>query len=103
MLTRRRINVDPAKSTSSYYDWYLLGVIWAVGLTGLGAEIFRLANVASLAYPTYYLHLISVFMLFAYLPWSKLGHLVYRTTALVYAHQAGRLPLKREEEKTFLV
>ncbi|HML55912.1 MAG TPA: quinone-interacting membrane-bound oxidoreductase complex subunit QmoC [Solidesulfovibrio magneticus] len=103
MLTRRRINVDPAKSTSSYYDWYLLGVIWAVGLTGLGAEIFRLAGVASLAYPTYYLHLISVFMLFAYLPWSKLGHLVYRTTALVYAHQAGRLPLKREEEKTFLV
>ena len=45
----------------------------------------------------------AVFMLFAYRPWSKLGHLVYRTTALVYAHQAGRLPLKREEEKTFLV
>jgi len=103
MLTRRRINVDPAKSTSSYYDWYLLGVIWVVALTGLGSEIFRLAGVAVLAYPTYYLHLIAVFMLFAYLPWSKLGHLVYRTTALVYAHQAGRLPLKREEQKTFMV
>jgi quinone-modifying oxidoreductase, subunit QmoC len=103
MLTRRRINVDPAKSTSSFYDWYLLGVIWVVALTGLGAEIFRLAGVGALAYPTYYLHLIAVFMLFAYLPWSKLGHLVYRTTALVYAHQAGRLPLKREEEKIFMV
>jgi quinone-modifying oxidoreductase subunit QmoC len=103
MLTRRRINVDPAKSTSSFYDWYLLGVIWVIALTGLGAEIFRLAGVAPLAYPTYYLHLIAVFMLFAYLPWSKLGHLVYRTTALVYAHQAGRLPLKREEEKIFMV
>jgi quinone-modifying oxidoreductase subunit QmoC len=103
MLTRRRINADPAKSTSSYYDWYLLGVIWVVALTGLGAEIFRLSGVAALAYPTYYLHLIAVFMLFAYLPWSKLGHLVYRTTALVYAHQVGRLPLKREEEKIFMV
>jgi quinone-modifying oxidoreductase subunit QmoC len=103
MLTRRRLSVDPAKSTSSYYDWYLLGVIWAVALTGLGSEIFRLAGVAALAYPTYYLHLIAVFMLFAYLPWSKLGHLVYRTTALVYAHQAGRLPLKRDEAKTFMV
>ncbi len=103
MLTRRRVNADPAKSTSSFYDWYLLGVIWAVALTGIGAELFRWSGVAALAYPTYYLHLIAVFMLIAYLPWSKLGHLVYRTTALVYAHQAGRFPLKREEEKIFMV
>ena len=103
MLTRRRVNVDPVKGTSSYYDWYLLGVIWVVALTGLGSELFRLAGLAVLAYPTYYLHLVAVFMLIAYLPWSKLGHLVYRTTALIYAHQAGRLPLKHQEEKIFRV
>ncbi len=102
-LTRRRLNTDPGKSASSYYDWYLIGVIWAVALTGIGSELFRLAGVATLAYPVYYLHLVAVFMLFAYLPWSKLGHLVYRTTALVYAHQIGRLPLAREEEKIFMV
>ncbi len=102
-LTRRRLNTDPGKSASSYYDWYLIGVIWAVALTGIGSELFRLAGVATLAYPVYYLHLVAVFMLFAYLPWSKLGHLVYRTTALVYAHQVGRLPLAREEEKIFMV
>ncbi len=102
-LTRRRVNADPSKSASSYYDWYLLGVIWSVALTGIGSEIFRLANVPQIAYPVYYLHLISVFMLIGYLPWSKLGHLVYRTTALVYARHSGRVPLKTEEDKIFIV
>ena len=101
MLTRRRINADSQTSGSSFYDWYLLGVVWAVGLTGIACELLRLAGVAGLAYPMYYLHLISVFMLIAYLPWSKLGHLVYRTTALVYARVCGRVPLKRTEEKIF--
>jgi len=103
MLTRRRLNADPQKFGSSFYDWYLLGVIWAVAVTGAGSMLLRLANVAGLAYPMYYLHLISVFMLIAYLPWTKLGHLVYRTTALVYARVSGRLPLTREAEKTFQI
>ncbi|NLW81890.1 MAG: quinone-interacting membrane-bound oxidoreductase complex subunit QmoC [Desulfovibrionales bacterium] len=92
LLTRRRLNADTQKSRSNYYDWYLLGVIWAVTLTGIGSEVFRLAGVAPLAFFTYYLHLVSIFMLIAYLPWSKLGHLVYRTTALIYARYIGRLP-----------
>lgn len=92
-LTRRRMNLDAGKSTSSFYDWYLLGVIWAVFLTGVFSELLRLAGVANLAYPVYFLHLVAVWMLFAYLPWSKLGHLVYRTVALVYARYTGRLPM----------
>ncbi|HKK32490.1 MAG TPA: quinone-interacting membrane-bound oxidoreductase complex subunit QmoC [Desulfomicrobiaceae bacterium] len=105
-LTRRRLNQDPDKSTSSYYDWYLLGVIWVVTLTGILSEIFRLAGVAPLAFTTYYVHLISVFMLIAYLPWSKLGHLVYRTTALIYARYVGRLPIEEnliEDDKILVI
>lgn len=90
LLTFRRVSLNPKKASSSFYDWYLLGVIWAVTLTGIGSELFRLANFKYLAYPTYYLHLVAVFMLFAYLPWSKLGHLVYRTAALTYARYMGR-------------
>jgi len=93
LLTRRRMNQDPDKNVSSFYDWYLLVIIWCVALTGILSELLRLANVAVIAYPVYYLHLVSVFMLFAYLPWSKLGHLVYRTTALVYARYVGRVPM----------
>ena len=92
-LTSRRTALDAAKSTSNWYDWYLLTVIWGIALTGIGSEIFRLIGQKMLAYPTYYLHLIFVFMMLAYLPWSKLGHVVYRTVALAYARKIGRLPM----------
>ncbi len=100
-LTKRRLNQDPTKQGSSFYDWYLLGVIWFIALTGIFAELLRLANVPVLAYPIYYFHLICVFMLFAYLPWSKLGHLVYRTAALVYARRLGRVAVEPKEIKIF--
>ena len=90
ILTFRRIFEKQDTHKSNYYDWYLLGVIWAVALTGIFAQIFRLAQTAECAFFIYYLHLVFVWMLFAYLPWSKLGHLVYRTVALVYVRMYGR-------------
>ncbi|MEG6504454.1 quinone-interacting membrane-bound oxidoreductase complex subunit QmoC [Nitratidesulfovibrio sp. 1201_IL3209] len=90
ILTVRRKALDPRKTGSSYYDWYLLGVIWVVAVTGVLCELLRLAGIAPVAYSMYYLHLVAVWMLFAYLPWSKLGHLVYRTAALTYVRAMGR-------------
>lgn len=90
LLTMNRLAKDPKKTENSYYDWYLLGVIWVIFLTGIGSELLRLANFKYLAYPTYFVHLVAVFMLIGYLPWSKLGHLVYRTAALTYARYLGR-------------
>ena len=75
------------------YVIVILTLIWTIFLTGVGALVFRLLGAAILAYPIYYVHLIAVFMLFAYLPWSKLGHLVYRTVALSYAKKIGRIPM----------
>ncbi|WP_022660463.1 quinone-interacting membrane-bound oxidoreductase complex subunit QmoC [Paucidesulfovibrio longus] len=92
-LTGRRVSLDKAKQGSSWYDWYLLTIIWVVFLTGFGAEVLRLTGQKFIAYPTYYVHLVAVWMLFAYLPWSKLGHLVYRTVALAYAKKIGRIPM----------
>jgi quinone-modifying oxidoreductase subunit QmoC len=92
-LTGRRMSLDKEKQGSSWYDWYLLTVIWVVFLTGFGSEIFRLVNIPTLGYITYYVHLVAVWMLFFYLPWSKLGHLVYRTVALAYAKKIGRIPM----------
>ncbi|XPV76587.1 MAG: quinone-interacting membrane-bound oxidoreductase complex subunit QmoC [Desulfovibrio sp.] len=101
LLTKRRMDLDKTKHVSSWYDNYLLVIIWAVALTGSFSQFLRLAEIPYLAYPMYYFHLISVFMLFAYMPWSKLGHLVYRTVALTYARYIGRLPMQSKEEKTF--
>lgn len=90
MLTLRRTRLNPDKQSSNWYDWYLIGVIWVVGVTGALTQFFRLADWATLTYVIYYLHLVSVFMLIAYLPWSKLGHLVYRTAVITYIRHMGR-------------
>jgi quinone-modifying oxidoreductase subunit QmoC len=75
---------------SAFKDWALIGLVVALGFTGMLTEITRLAGWKSVSFGLYYLHLIAVFYLFAYLPFSKLAHLVYRTTAMAYAEYAGR-------------
>lgn len=89
-LTLRRRRLNPKYQASSYHDWYLLGIIWAVALSGILSQVFRLMDAVKPAFCVYYLHLVFVWMLFAYLPWSKLGHFVYRTAALVYVRMYGR-------------
>lgn len=76
--------------TSSYFDWYLVCLAFALGVTGMGAELTRLAGWAFVTFATYYVHLVLIFCLFAYLPFSKLAHLVYRTAAMAYNEYAGR-------------
>lgn len=90
LLTVRRVRLNPADHGSSFYDWYLLWIIWLVAVTGILAQCFRLADAIKPAFVIYYLHLVFVWMLFAYLPWSKLGHFVYRTAALLYVRMYGR-------------
>jgi quinone-modifying oxidoreductase, subunit QmoC len=75
---------------SSYKDWYLLGLVVGLGLTGLLTEIIRLGGLYGLSAFIYYLHLILVWALFAYTPFSKLAHLAYRTMAMAYQEYSGR-------------
>jgi len=81
LLKNRLANKD---QQSSYKDWYLVGLVLALGLTGMLTEMSRLAGLASLAYITYFLHLIFIWSLFAYTPYTKLAHLIYRTVAMGY-------------------
>ena len=75
---------------SSYWDWYLVGLVLALGVTGMGTELARLAGLAGVSYTIYFLHLMFVWSLFAYTPFSKLAHIVYRTAAMVYAEYTNR-------------
>jgi quinone-modifying oxidoreductase subunit QmoC len=45
---------------------------------------------AGVTYAMYFIHLVFVFNLFAFLPFSKLAHLVYRTVAMAYNQYSGR-------------
>jgi quinone-modifying oxidoreductase, subunit QmoC len=87
-INHRLSGDDVGKAT--YFDWLFLLVVLFTGITGLLAEILRLANSPGSAYPLYFIHLTFVWFLFAYLPFSKFAHILYRTTALVYARAMGR-------------
>jgi quinone-modifying oxidoreductase, subunit QmoC len=87
MIKNRSSKKDQA---SGYWDWYLILLAFGLGVTGMGAELTRLAGWAAVTFTIYYIHLILVFSLIAYLPFSKLAHLVYRTTAMAYNEYAGR-------------
>ena len=89
VITNRRKNAEKAGS-GSYYDWLFISVITSIVVTGILSEVLRLAHVRMVAYPVYFIHLVSVFFLFAYAPFSKMAHMVYRTTALVFAKYSGR-------------
>ncbi|MCP4352662.1 MAG: heterodisulfide reductase [Desulfobacterales bacterium] len=75
---------------SSYKDWYLLIVVFGLGATGMLTEMTRLGGAANVSYILYFVHLMFVFNLFAFLPFSKLAHIVYRTVAMGYAEYANR-------------
>jgi len=75
---------------SSYWDWYLVVLAFSLGATGLGTEIARLMGLSGVSYFIYFLHLMFIWSLFAYTPFSKLAHLVYRTTAMTYAEYTNR-------------
>lgn len=75
---------------SAYKDWFLVYLAFALGVTGMGAQLTRIAGWASVSFGIYFLHLIAIFFLIAYLPFTKLAHLVYRTVAMAYAEYAGR-------------
>lgn len=72
------------KATNTFYDWFLIWMVMGVGVTGLAAQMLRLIGIPSLGYIVYYLHLISVAMLFLYLPYTKFAHIVYRTFAMAF-------------------
>ena len=83
--------LDKKDEQVTYYkDWFILGVVFILGLTGMLTEMARLAHLEYISYFLYYLHLIAIFELFAFLPFSKMAHLVYRLTAMAYAEYGNR-------------
>lgn len=89
VITNRLKNAEKA-GKGSYYDWLFISTVLLIVLTGLLSEVFRLVHLPLLAYPVYFTHLVVIFFLFAYAPYSKMAHMVYRTTALVFAKYSGR-------------
>lgn len=89
LLILNRLKERSYASLTSSFDWTLLGIVFMVCVTGILSEFTRVSNIAGVAYPMYFVHLVCVFYIIAYLPYSKLAHMVYRTTAITYAKMAN--------------
>jgi len=87
LIKERLSNKD---ENTVYKDWYLLGLVLGLGVSGLLSEMTRLAGMGLLTNFVYLIHLVFVFNLFAFLPFSKLAHVVYRTVAMAYAEYGNR-------------
>jgi len=101
-VVRDRSHDDKGTPSSTTFDWTLVWVILGIGVTGFAAEIFRFtidpadAGIRTLAWSIYFVHLVLVFQLLVYLPYSKLAHVLYRTVAMAYAEHTGRYrPVRR--------
>jgi len=102
ILDRRRSPDESGKSTS--FDWVFVWLLLSVGVTGLLTEVLRYAvdpgvygeahavwtGGQYVAYAAYFVHLVVVFGLLVYLPYSKFAHVLYRTVAMAYAEHSGR-------------
>ena len=84
LWSNRTKSESESGSSKTFYDWFLIWLIAAVGVTGFGAQVIRWINLPALGYAVYFCHLVSVMMLFLYLPYTKMAHIAYRTTAMAF-------------------
>lgn len=91
MLIIRRWKDKDGVGANGYADYLFLYVIFIVGLTGMLSWIARsYIGIPMLAYISYFIHMVFVYFLLWYMPYSKFAHMIYRTLALVHARSIGR-------------
>jgi quinone-modifying oxidoreductase subunit QmoC len=90
LVMKHRLGVDPNKRKNTYQDWYLLVILLLVAVTGQLLELVRYTGSAGLAFTMYFVHLVLVFSLIGYFPYSKFAHMFYRFVAILHAKYNGR-------------
>jgi quinone-modifying oxidoreductase subunit QmoC len=101
ILDRKNAPAD-GKHQSTSFDWIFVWLLLLVGVSGFVVEAFRFvaegaagaeafdSGYAAPAYAFYFVHLVLVFGLLVYLPYSKFAHMWYRLVAMIYAEHTGR-------------
>ena len=91
LVIKNRLKERAVETHTSSFDWMFAGIVLLVGFSGFLAQLMRLMNFPPLiAYSTYFIHLVLVFYIIIYMPYSKLAHFVYRTVAITYTKMIKR-------------
>jgi len=85
ILLADRVGDREKRKNSTYFDWLFLLCLTAVVLTGIASQFLRLMAADPVMYGVYYVHLVLIFVLFLFAPYTKFAHMVYRTVALAAA------------------
>ncbi len=89
LIVRRWQNKDEV-GANGYADYLFIYIMFLTGLTGMLSWLLRYTGLPMVAYANYFAHLVFVFFLLWYMPYSKFAHMIYRTLAIVHAKQVGR-------------
>ncbi len=90
ILIVRRMSAPDRVAANQYSDRLFLYVLFGAGTTGLLTWLTRIAGWHIAAIAIYFGHLVLVFFLLFYMPYSKFAHMLYRGLALVYARRMAR-------------
>lgn len=93
LLSDRLLDAAKRRATT-YFDWLFLLTLVGVVATGIASEVLRLAQVPAAMYSVYFIHLVLIFTLFLYAPYTKFAHIAYRTVAMA----ASRPPASKDAE-----
>jgi len=85
-----RLRPGRKASVGSYGDWYLIGLILAVVVTGFITEVQHFQRLEPHRLLAYFVHLVTVTALLLYLPYSKLMHVVFRSTVMLFEEHYRR-------------
>jgi quinone-modifying oxidoreductase subunit QmoC len=85
-----RLERSEKAGISTYYDWAFLLTLALVIFTGFVTEGMHYLRLVPHRHVAYFIHLVLIFALLIYLPYSKFAHVFYRATAMVYAEYSGR-------------
>ncbi len=89
MIWQRIIDKE-MRANSNYSDWLFIISLSLLTVSGLIVEIARFQN-WSYAYHLYFVHLVLVWMVIMYIPYTKFAHFLYRTLAMTYSKYLGRI------------
>lgn len=80
--------LKPDAINSNYADWFFLVSFWMLTVSGILVEAARFLEWAG-AYHIYFFHLVMVWIIILYYPYTKFAHFLYRTVALIKVKSSG--------------
>jgi quinone-modifying oxidoreductase, subunit QmoC len=88
MIYERLFNKKQA-GNSSYFDWVFLWSFYLLIISGIVVELARFANWEG-GYFCYVAHLVLVWFIIIFIPYTKFAHMLYRTLAITFLKISGR-------------